>query len=326
MKNCEIFKNKLSEYIDNALSIEETVSLEKHLIDCSECSKELHLLNSIIHELNHLPEQELPENFHNELMAKIKALSKEEKKIISFPTKLRKWVAPLTSVACLVLILLLGNFIYSFTNNVNKIEQGSLMGTNSNQSREMGISTFSISDENIDIQKASPQEKSARISSDLDSNSILYNGSTNEEDAVMMMFSAPEISYKYTTEESIQIYKTIKDILRVYVEDIDTFNVIKIGNIKINDILYSQIDMFGISEQLKANEIDLIEYEGTDADSDLILSNNNDDNIFINIKENSILTDELIELDLSLKKHDEDISISITLNKNESGDWVLKDN
>ena len=158
MKNCEIFKNKLSEYIDNVLSIEETVSLEKHLIDCSECSKELHLLNSIIHELNHLPEQELPENFHNELMAKIKDISAKNN-IISFPTKLRKWITPLASVASLVLILLLGNFIYSFTNNVNKIEQGSLMGTNSNQSREVGISTFSISDENIDIQKASPQEK-----------------------------------------------------------------------------------------------------------------------------------------------------------------------
>lgn len=325
MKNCEIFKNKLSEYIDNALSIEETVSLEKHLIDCSECSKELHLLNSMIHELNHLPEQELPENFHNELMAKIKDISAKNN-IISFPTKLRKWITPLASVASLVLILLLGNFIYPFTNNVNKIEQSSLMGTNSNQSREMGISTFSISDENIDIQKASPQEKSARISSDLDSNSILDNGSTNEEDAVTMMFSAPEISYKYTTEESIQIYKTIKDILRVYIKDIDTFNVIKIGNIKTNDILYSQIDILAISEQLKVNEIALIEYNGIDADSDLILSNNNDDNIFINIKENSILTDELIELDLSLKKHDEDISISITLNKNESGDWVLKDN
>ena len=325
MKNCEIFKNKLSEYIDNALSIKEIASLEKHLIDCSECSKELHLLNSMIHELNHLPEQELPENFHNELMAKIKDISAKNN-IISFPTKLRKWITPLASVASLVLILLLGNFIYPFTNNVNKIEQSSLMGTNSNQSREMGISTFSISDENIDIQKASPQEKSARISSDLDNNSILDNGSTNEEDAVTMMFSAPEISYKYTTEESIQIYKTIKDILRVYIKDIDTFNVIKIGNIKTNDILYSQIDMFGISEQLKVNEIALIEYNGIDADSDLILSNNNDDNIFINIKENSILTDELIELDLSLKKHDEDISISITLNKNESGDWVLKDN
>lgn len=325
MKNCEIFKNKLSEYIDNVLSIEETVSLEKHLIDCSECSKELHLLNSIIYELNHLPEQELPENFHNELMAKIKDISAKNN-IISFPTKLKKWITPIASVASLVLILLLGNFIYPFTNNVNKIEQGSLMGTNSNQSREMGISTFSISDENIDIQKASPQEKSARISSDLDSNSILYNGSTNEEDAVMMMFSAPEISYKYTTEESIQIYKTIKDILRVYIKDIDTFNVVKIGNIKINDILYSQIDILAISEQLKVNEIALIEYNGIDADSDLILSNNNDDNIFINIKENSILTDELIELDLSLKKHDEDISISITLNKNELGDWISKDN
>ncbi len=325
MKNCEIFKNKLSEYIDNALSIEETVSLEKHLIDCSECSKELHLLNSIIHELNHLPEQELPENFHNELMAKIKDISAKNN-IISFPTKLRKWITPLASVASLVLILLLGNFIYPFTNNVNKIEQSSLMGTNSNQSREMGISTFSISDENIDIQKASPQEKSARISSDLDNNSILDNGSTNEEDAVTMMFSAPEIPYKYTTEESIQIYKTIKDILRIYIKDIDTFNVIKIGNIKINDILYSQIDILAISEQLKVNEIALIEYNGIDADSDLILSNNNDDNIFINIKENSILTDELIELDLSLKKHDEDISISITLNKNELGDWIVKDN
>ena len=325
MKNCEIFKNKLSEYIDNALSIEEIASLEKHLIDCSECSKELHLLNSMIHELNHLPEQELPENFHNELMAKIKDISGKNN-IISFPTKLRKWITPLASVASLVLILLLGNFIYPFTNNVNKIEQGSLMGTNSNQSRAMGISTFSISDENIDIQKASPQEKSARISSDLDNNSILDNGSTNEEDAVTMMFSAPEISYKYTTEESIQIYKTIKDILRIYIKDIDTFNVIKIGNIKTNDILYSQIDILAISEQLKVNEIALIEYNGIDADSDLILSNNKDDNIFINIKENSILTDELIELDLSLKKHDEDISISITLNKNESGDWVLKDN
>ena len=106
-----------------------------------------------------------------------------------------------------------------------------------------------------------------------------------------MMFSAPEISYKYTTEESIQIYKTIKDILRVYIKDIDTFNVVKIGNIKINDILYSQIDILVISEQLKVNEIALIEYNGIDADSDLILSNNNDDNIFINIKENSILTD-----------------------------------
>ena len=75
--NCEKAKDLLWGYDKQELTAEETAELEQHLEECAECRQEAELYKEMQEMLNDLPEEELPEGYHAELMQK---LEKEAKK------------------------------------------------------------------------------------------------------------------------------------------------------------------------------------------------------------------------------------------------------
>lgn len=71
MKDCSDFEFLISLYIDNKLGHNEKQELEEHLKNCEKCKKLYDDMNNLILELNNLPELELPDNFHENLIKKI---------------------------------------------------------------------------------------------------------------------------------------------------------------------------------------------------------------------------------------------------------------
>jgi len=78
--DCESVQNLLSLYIDNMLSEEESNIVREHIKSCASCREELALMQSILKETKNLPEIEVSADFHKNLMEKIKAEGKPEKK------------------------------------------------------------------------------------------------------------------------------------------------------------------------------------------------------------------------------------------------------
>ncbi len=70
---CEDACIKMSLFFDNELSSEEKTHLMEHLEHCQNCKEEWIQLQNVMNLLSELPPLELPENYHAELMEKLKA-------------------------------------------------------------------------------------------------------------------------------------------------------------------------------------------------------------------------------------------------------------
>lgn len=77
---CEDFRELISLYIDDELDEANKNELIKHLENCPLCRKEYEELKALKEMLGKIGDEELPENFHNELMAKIKPAKEKTKK------------------------------------------------------------------------------------------------------------------------------------------------------------------------------------------------------------------------------------------------------
>ena len=72
MADCDKIRELFDLYIDNEICETDRRELIKHLEDCEHCKSELSQLMEMVEEINKLPDIELPENFHSELMGRIK--------------------------------------------------------------------------------------------------------------------------------------------------------------------------------------------------------------------------------------------------------------
>ena len=81
--NCDKVKELLWAYLENKTTAEETAEIETHLEGCAACREELAQQKEIKNALASLPDEELPEGYHTELMQKLQA----ERKIVPFPAK-----------------------------------------------------------------------------------------------------------------------------------------------------------------------------------------------------------------------------------------------
>lgn len=113
-KQCICFKERMSEYIDNVMNEQEKRKFKEHMNICADCSEELNQMQHIVNILKELPEEDLPENFHKDLMSRIymiKAQEANSEKTKMNIRKLLRYVAPVASAACVVLAIL-------FTKNI----------------------------------------------------------------------------------------------------------------------------------------------------------------------------------------------------------------
>ena len=86
--NCEAVRELLWAYLEQETTAEETAKIEKHLKACADCREELELQKEMMETLAGLPEAELPEGYHTELMQKLQAEAASN--VVPFPVRKKK--------------------------------------------------------------------------------------------------------------------------------------------------------------------------------------------------------------------------------------------
>ncbi len=108
---CRKVRGMLSEYIDNSLNSENKSLVERHLQTCEACSKELESLRMTVQLLHRMPEVSVPRSF-------TVTVPQPRRESAFGPSSLR-WLRPATAfVAVALVVLLMGDFLHGFENNI----------------------------------------------------------------------------------------------------------------------------------------------------------------------------------------------------------------
>lgn len=99
--NCDKVKELLWAYLENKTTAAETAEIETHLEGCAACREELAQQKEIKNALASLPDEELPEGYHTELMQKLQA----ERKVVPFPAKKKHGWKQMSMIAAAVLVV-----------------------------------------------------------------------------------------------------------------------------------------------------------------------------------------------------------------------------
>ena len=99
--NCDKVKELLWAYLENKTTAEETAEIETHLEGCAACREELAQQKEMKNALASLPDEELPEGYHTELMQKLQA----ERKVVPFPAKKKHGWKQMSMIAAAVLVV-----------------------------------------------------------------------------------------------------------------------------------------------------------------------------------------------------------------------------
>ena len=86
--NCETVKEMLWAYLEKETTAEEAVKIEEHLKNCAACREELELQKEIMDSLQNIPDEELPDGFHANLMQKLQVEAAPN--VVPFPVKKKK--------------------------------------------------------------------------------------------------------------------------------------------------------------------------------------------------------------------------------------------
>lgn len=121
--NCDKVKELLWAYLENKTTAEETAEIETHLEGCAACREELAQQKEIKNALASLPDEELPEGYHTELMQKLQA----ERKVVPFPAKKKHGWKQMSMIAAAVLVVVVAGgtrgMLEMRQNQNEKIEQ-----------------------------------------------------------------------------------------------------------------------------------------------------------------------------------------------------------
>lgn len=171
MADCDNIKKLFDLYIDEEISAEDKNTLFEHLEKCDECKAEFDSIKNIMGVVKNLPEAELPDNFHEELMAKIKT---NNRKKFDF-----RWFG---SIAAAVVVLAIG---------VTKL--GDLYSIK-NMDNATGAESFALAQE----------EESIKSEDDFD-NALADSGTNDEAAPEMNMMrsadmTAENIDFEYIIE------------------------------------------------------------------------------------------------------------------------------
>lgn len=101
---CEDCRELLWAYLEQELNEEETARMQQHLGECADCRAEAEAQKEIMEFLRSLPEEELPEGYHQELMQKLNTEAAHN--VVPFPVKKKqlKW-RQLSMIAAAALVV-----------------------------------------------------------------------------------------------------------------------------------------------------------------------------------------------------------------------------
>ena len=86
--NCEAVKEMLWAFLEKEITAEEAVKIEEHLKNCEACREELKFQQEMMETLSGLPDEELPEGYHTELMQKLQVEAAPN--VVPFPVRKKK--------------------------------------------------------------------------------------------------------------------------------------------------------------------------------------------------------------------------------------------
>jgi hypothetical protein len=108
---CRKVRGMLSEYVDNRLDSEDKNLVERHLETCEACSKELESLRMTVQLLHRVAEAPAPRSFT--------VIVPEPRRESAFGPASMRWLRPATAIVAVALVvLLMGDFLHGFENNV----------------------------------------------------------------------------------------------------------------------------------------------------------------------------------------------------------------
>lgn len=118
---CEECREKLSAYLDGAA--EDAAGIKEHLAGCAACQGEKEMLEEMMAVLKSLPNEELPEGYHAELMQKLQAEAAPN--VVPFPKKKPRWrqMSMIAAAALIVVAVGGGNGILQMRQNQQEAVQ-----------------------------------------------------------------------------------------------------------------------------------------------------------------------------------------------------------
>lgn len=99
--NCTQCKDKIWDYLEGTLTETEQQEIKKHLAECDDCAAEEKEISAIMDGLHGLPLEDVPEDYHAELMDKLE----KEMKVVPFKKKTTSKWKPYSLVAAAVLVV-----------------------------------------------------------------------------------------------------------------------------------------------------------------------------------------------------------------------------
>lgn len=121
--DCAQCKDKIWDYIEGTLTETEQKEMKKHLEECENCAAEAREISVIMEGLHGLPLEDVPEDYHTELMAKL------EQEVVPFKKKTANRWKPYYLIAAAVLVVAaVGGVggIQNFQGNILTVEKQSV--------------------------------------------------------------------------------------------------------------------------------------------------------------------------------------------------------
>ncbi|HHV98106.1 MAG TPA: hypothetical protein GXX36_00800 [Clostridiaceae bacterium] len=113
MKKCDEIRELIYIYVDGELDEAQRAEFEEHINSCADCRNELDEIKSIISMCNSIEEEELPDNFREELHSKLLAVKEENMRKNKVVTLRNRYIRIISAVAaCLLIVVLARGFLY----------------------------------------------------------------------------------------------------------------------------------------------------------------------------------------------------------------------
>jgi len=175
MKNCDEIREQISMYIDGELDETQLAEFEEHINSCVECRNELDEIKSIISMCSSIEEEELPDNFREELHSKLLAVKEEtmrKNKVVKLHNRYIQIIS--AAAACLLIVVLTKGFLLDgFSPKHSK-----------NDMAKTGTAETQMADEKEDTVDESAGISGFSVENDTASGSAELEGSNDETDGV----------------------------------------------------------------------------------------------------------------------------------------------
>ena len=177
--NCKEFNERLDNYIDETLSLEEKADFERHLKSCKRCQEDYRNIKDMVDILNSIEPEKLSEDFSEKVIKQIQTRKKENK---------MKRVLPY--VAVFIIGIFVTSLLYKFPLSSFDMSSNTFLfgeaamdsgAAQNSVAPQSGIANFEKSQSTMDEKVEESSEKSPTVVKDevFDRDKILYQATLN---------------------------------------------------------------------------------------------------------------------------------------------------